>query len=109
MLTEEEVQFIRDNAMNLSRTEIARRLKCSVGTVRRWIRKERLPAKEQQQWNEDKRKKILELNQQGFTRIEIAKLMNMTHGAVRGQLNIMRKNGFHVPYRKEWIKARKKY
>lgn len=107
MLTEKEVRYIQKNVSKLSRTEIARRLGCRLSTVCRWIKKEKIPVKSIERWNSERREEILSLRQQGLSMREIAERMNVSQGSIRGQLNIMRNEGYNTPYREEWLQARR--
>lgn len=107
MLTEKEVRYIQNNVSKLSRSEIARRLGCRLATVCRWIKKKKIPVKSVERWNSERREEILSLRQQGLSMREIAERMNVSQGSIRGQLNIMRNEGYNTPYRKEWLQARR--
>ena len=85
---------------------MARWIGCHYTTIRYFIRKEKIAVKSLERWTPEKRDRILVLRNLGMTSEEIANILNVSHDSIRGQLNIMRKEGYDVPYLREWKKIR---
>lgn len=105
-LEQDDKQYIRDNIDKVSQREMARWIGCHYSTIRYFIKKENIPTKRQNRWTPEKSDEIIALRRLGHTSQEIADIMQVSQGAIRGQLNILRKEGYDVPYLKEWLRIR---
>ena len=106
-LDKEDKQYIRDNINKISQKEMAEWIGCHPITILRFIKKENLSTRKYEKWTLVKRNQVLILRRYGMTSQEIADILNVSYGSIRGQLNIMRKEGsYNVPSQGEWRRIR---
>lgn len=105
-LEQDDKQYIRDNIDKVSQREMAKWIGCHYSTIRYFIKKEKIAVKSMERWTPEKRDRILVLRNLGMTSEEIANILNVSYDSIRGQLNIMRKEGYDVPRLREWKKIR---
>lgn len=99
-------QYIRDNIGKMSQREIAKRIGCHPNTIQYFLKKEDIEYKGMERWTPQRRNELLRLRMQGLTAREIACRLGVKRNAVRGQLCVMRQQGYDLSYLQELQKTR---
>ena len=92
-LSQDEIDFILENANKKSTKEMAEWIGCNISAIRYHIRNNGVKTVQFSYWSPEKRQEILELRKNGLTIAQISRVFNTTVSAIKSQLIIMRRKG----------------
>ena len=92
-LSQDEIDFILENANKKSTKEMAEWIGCNISAIRYHLRINGVKTEQFSHWSPEKRQEILELRKNGLTTTQISRVFNTTASAIRSQLIIMRRKG----------------
>lgn len=92
-LSQDEIDFILENANKKSTREMAEWIGCNINAIRYHLRINGVKTEQFSHWSPEKRQEILELRKNGLTTTQISRVFNTTASAIRSQLIIMRRKG----------------
>ena len=92
-LSQDEIDFILENANKKSTREMAEWIGCNISAIRYHLRNNGVKTEQFSHWSPEKRQEILELRKNGLTTTQISRVFNTTVSAIRSQLIIMRRKG----------------
>ena len=92
-LSQDEKDFILENANKKSTKEMAEWIGCNISAIRYHIRNNGVKTVQFSYWSPEKRQEILELRKNGLTIAQISRVFNTTVSAIKSQLIIMRRKG----------------
>ena len=108
-LSQDEVQYILDNARSKTAKEIADWIGCTVPAVHYQLRKHGMKPLIIRKWSPERQARLRLLKAGGMAEADIARSFGTTKDAVHAQLWGMKKRGIEISTYNDFLNYRKEY